>query len=400
MNFTQKKLYLSIKFALFFFGISLFMFSFANAQEHNIQSNVMKNDVMQTKKTNNQIEQENNTQALFLKNETLFFTAKQDLEKNTWYLSESGVEYLLLEAVIEKEKIQNTHMDQNIYESSSLTENSTHSTIQIYIDVLKFSPKNFSFNVYSASKQGQSAKTIATWHQQENLVSAINASMFLQDNLTSNGYLRCKDHINNGRIASRLGGFFVAQPKKDLLKNFPEEKKNEKLQQEEKSLGSVFESATIDLPNAAIIYKDDIDFSRFTHKKEVSFTDILDMYDIVIQNFKLFEASDSVSSSFFKEADQWASDKRHSIAAIAEDKDGNILFLFVENSISIKEFVKIIRHDPFLNLTRALYLDGGKHAGMTLSFNDTIQNWFSNDSLLLMFLGQVPLPNIIGVHKK
>ncbi|MEI3478052.1 MAG: hypothetical protein V8Q84_01855 [Bilophila sp.] len=54
--------------------------------------------------------------------------------------------------------------------------------------------------------------SLGEWARRKDLVAAINASMYLPDGVTSTGYLRAGDVINNGRIASLFGAFFVAGP--------------------------------------------------------------------------------------------------------------------------------------------------------------------------------------------
>ena len=96
----------------------------------------------------------------------------------------------------------------------------------------------------------------------------------------------------------------------------------------------------------------------------------------------------------------WTSNRKHSIVAIAEDTDGNILFLHAENPLTIRSFIDLIRDDESLNLNRALYTEGGGQASMSLTTGSVSKYWFGRNSLLLMFTGQNRLPNIIGVKRK
>jgi len=282
---------------------------------------------------------------------------------------------------------------------------STATSTPISIDILKFDPHLFDFSVYSALWNKGNSQTLAEWSASKNLIAAINASMFLPDGITSNGYLRKGVLLNNKRQGTRLGGFFVADPKKNQAKD------------------------AIILPPVAIIYRDDSDLSRFTSDKSMSLNAVLDKYNVVVQNFRLLEREEGFENiklpvqntnskpqatlnnieSQSKNPNQvnnkpqkntWNSSKRHAIAAIAEDANGNILFLHSQSPITIQNFINAIKDDSTLNLRRALYTEGGRQASMSLTMKDTKMYWPSQNSILFMLTGKNKLPNIIGVKRK
>ncbi len=267
----------------------------------------------------------------------------------------------------------------------------------ISIDILKFRTANYNFSVYSANIDNiiDSVATplpIEEWIKQKQLISAINASMFLPDGITSNGYLRKNGIYNNKHIGKRLGAFFLADPKNSHSDD-----------------GKI-------LPKATILYKDEKNLSRFGDNKNISIEDLLNSYNVVVQNFKLFDAIDDTigdaidtdktpspepsrltKSTENLKGDQWTSQRQHSITAIAEDKDGNILFLHAEQALTIQQFAEVVKNSQELNLCRALYTEGGGQATMGLELDDYKKYWLGQGSFLLFMTGNQNLPNVIGV---
>jgi hypothetical protein len=80
------------------------------------------------------------------------------------------------------------------------------------IDILRIDPAVFRFSLHSAGAERAASHSLAAWAEREELVLAINASMYLQDYVTSTGYLRYGAQVNNPRIHSKFGAFFVAEP--------------------------------------------------------------------------------------------------------------------------------------------------------------------------------------------
>lgn len=76
---------------------------------------------------------------------------------------------------------------------------------------LRIDPAYFDFTVETASSEKQSLP-LEAWATRKGLIAAINASMYLPDGVTSTGYLRTGETVNNGRVVSKFGAFFVAGP--------------------------------------------------------------------------------------------------------------------------------------------------------------------------------------------
>ena len=179
------------------------------------------------------------------------------------------------------------------------------------LTILKINPTLFRFTLYMASKNTP-ARPMAQWAADYSLLAAINASMYLPDLLTSTGYLRDDAHINNARMGKRLGAFFVANPKEEGL------------------------------PAARILEG---------HGEGT--LDLLEKYEIVVQNYRLVGDNGQAL---------WAAKgKRHSIAAVAEDRAGNILFILNQNPIEPAAFANLLL-SLNLDITVAMYVEGGSKA--------------------------------------
>ena len=84
---------------------------------------------------------------------------------------------------------------------------------QASLTVLRIDPELFDFRLYASAAHKHPALTLGQWADSHDLVAAINASMYLPDGVTSTGYMRQDDYINNKRLVRRFGAFFVAGPR-------------------------------------------------------------------------------------------------------------------------------------------------------------------------------------------
>lgn len=213
---------------------------------------------------------------------------------------------------------------------------------------LRMDPQRCEIVLCSAAFDGGEPRTPEGWAREYSLSAVINAGMYLPDGLTSTAYMRSGDKVNNGRIAEKYGSFFVASPRSPSL------------------------------PNAALLDKDVDDWKR-----------LLPQYEIAVQNFRLIGPEG---------AQRWPENgPRHSIAAVGMNAKGEIFFLHCETPVSVYEFVRILREESGLNLTRAMYVEGGAQAVLGL--------WTPTEKMYRMgrhpanfLLGGPSLPNILGVR--
>lgn len=218
--------------------------------------------------------------------------------------------------------------------------------------VLKINPKYFSFKLYSSDKDKKGLHSIDVWAKSYDLVAAINASMYLEDGKTSTGFMKDGDYINNKKIAAKLGAFFVAGPNSESL------------------------------PEAMIIEKDDPDFKNK-----------LSNYRLVIQNYRMITKDKKIL---------WPKDGAlHSIAAIGEDENGNILFMHCKDPIDPYSFATQTLSFP-LKLSKLMYVEGGGQACLIVNTNSFYKELlgFNAVSLLISNDFKAELPNIIGIQAK
>ncbi len=231
------------------------------------------------------------------------------------------------------------------------------------ITALRIDPKLYSFTLFSAAWEKGGLHTPPQWAREKNLVAFVNAGMYLPDGMTNTGYMRSGEHINNPHIASRYGSFFVAEPKENGL------------------------------PLATVL-----------DKAEDSWQALLPAYTQVVQNFRLFgKNGDSL----------WpANGPEHPIAALAEDVQGNIVFLHCETPVSVDSFCRALLAQPpsFMHLHAAMYVEGGVQATLMAEVPKADPDgkisyiprfWVGTHPADVIFgknTFQVPLPNIIGVQ--
>lgn len=181
--------------------------------------------------------------------------------------------------------------------------------------LLRVDPEQHRFSLQMASEAGN-AYSLADWCAKANLRAGINASMYLPDNKTSIGYMRSDEGINNAKIGGRLGGFFVA----------------------ERRTKSVKPADIIELGS-----KD--------------WRERLEKYAIVVQNYRLVDSEGKIL---------WPSGgSEHSIAAIAKDHNGRIVFALSQEPLTAADFAAYLKSFSLLPEV-VMYVEGGQQAGLFL----------------------------------
>lgn len=222
------------------------------------------------------------------------------------------------------------------------------------IRVIRFDTALYDFKLFSSRWDGMPVPTLREWTEREQLSAAINASMFQKDGITSTGYMRRGEQTNNGRIVNSYGSFFVCSPRQSGI------------------------------PLASVLDRNADDWER-----------LLPLYDVVIQNFRLMGP----------EGEQlWPENgPTHAIAAIAEDREGRILFLHCSDPISVHDFVEALKAHSGLHLDSAMYVEGGSEASLLINKPEgqELLNGMSPASIMLSSRGiDIPLPNILGAVRR
>ena len=220
------------------------------------------------------------------------------------------------------------------------------------IDIIRVDPALFRFSLHSASAERLGPYSLSAWAEQEELVLAINASMYLPDRVTSTGYLRYGAHVNNPRIHSKFGAFFVAEPD------------------------------TPELPSAAIL-----DRERDPWEAR------LPRYMLVVQNYRLI---DTEGKALWQPGGP-----EHSIAAVGQDRQGHILFIHCRAPMSGEAFASALLRAP-IALRSLMYVEGGSQAAMLVRCPKLHRLWLGQSGLAFLDPpgnGSV-LPNVLGARRR
>jgi len=219
------------------------------------------------------------------------------------------------------------------------------------IVALRLDPEAVEFVLLSASQTGGAA-SLSGWADAHNLAAAINASMYLPDGITSTGYMRNGESLNNARIMTNFGAFFVAG---------------------RRGGGK---------PSAALLDRTMDDWEA-----------ALPLYDIVVQNYRLISADGRML---------WTpGGPSYAAAAIGQDTHGNILFIHSREPMSGEDFGNLLLTLP-LDLRMVMYVEGGTQASMLVRAGDVNKVWMGRHMADFLTSGNknAPLPNVLGVRRK
>ena len=219
------------------------------------------------------------------------------------------------------------------------------------LQALRFDPEKVDFELLMASEKQMPAMSLKKWAEDYNLLAATNASMYLLDGLTSTGYMRKSAYTNNDRIVKNFSAFFVAKPKVEGL------------------------------PRAAVLDR----------TVDNNWEELLPQYDIVVQNYRLMNAE---GKPLWSEAAP-----PYSIAAVAQDKQGRILFLHVAQPLTAYAFAEALAALP-LELSRLMYVEGGSQAAMLVNTAELSDVWQGRYGQFIEGGNASPLPNVLGVKKR
>ena len=224
---------------------------------------------------------------------------------------------------------------------------------KIVVTVLRIDPDLYEFSLYSSLWDEVPPRPLLDWADAYDLLAAINACMFLPDG-SSTAYMRRGAQQNRSTVADKYGGFFV------------------------------FGTAEPGLPKAAILDKTSDDWQS-----------LLPKYDVAIQNMRLIG----------NDGEQlWPEDgPLHAVAAIGQDVVGNILFMHCRSAINVHRLVSALLASPSLNLSRAIYVEGGSQAALTLRLPGQVSTWTGRRPADLFFRGsgaKYSLPNIVGIRPR
>ena len=225
------------------------------------------------------------------------------------------------------------------------------------IAILRIDPALWDLEVLGTSRTGESSgHTARDWCQRHNLTAAINAGMFETDQKTHLGYLRYREHVNNSH-QNNYQSVAAFDPR-------------------DSAGASRFRIFDLDAPG-------------------VTFQGILKDYASLVQNLRLVKRTGQ---------NQWGQQQRRwSEAALGEDRDGRILFIFSRVAFSMHDLnQELLASD--IGLVAAQHLEGGPEAQLYLQAGQTKLEMFGSYETSFREddnnAAAWPVPNILGVRPR
>ncbi len=208
--------------------------------------------------------------------------------------------------------------------------------------IVRINPSNVKPKIYSADKFKEKPMSAADWCKKYKLNIAINLGMYHKDFKTHVGYMKNGDYINNSKWNNYKSALLLAPTDKNL-------------------------------PYFYIADLDNDSDKKLTEK-----------YKSIVQNLRLIKGNGI--NVWQKKDEKWP------LAAVAQDKSQNMLILFTDTPVTVYDFIQIVLNLN-LSITKALYLDGGPPASLSIHYNDINLDLTGNS----LSNQQEPIPNIIGI---
>jgi hypothetical protein len=222
------------------------------------------------------------------------------------------------------------------------------------LTILRIDPARWDLQLVARSHRDEPRNlTAEEWADRYGLVAAINAGMYQTDFLTHVGYMKVGDHVNSRGI-------------------------------------NTYESVAAFGP-----VNDSLPAFRIFDLDDHSLSEVAEQYHTVIQNLRLIKRPGE---------NRWEQqDKRWSEAALGEDDQGRVLFIFAPAAWSMHELNEHLLSLP-LGLVSAQHLEGGPEAQLFVRLGDTtVQLTGSYEGSFEKNFENVvawPIPNVIGVRPR
>jgi hypothetical protein len=227
------------------------------------------------------------------------------------------------------------------------------------ITVLRADPAlwDLEFAGLSQEKEGAAGRTAKRWAKDRKFTAAINAGMFAEDYRTHLGYLRQGDHVHNGRIVGKYESAAAFGP-----------------------------TAKNDAPRFRIFDLDEPGMAIESIRRD---------YSLVVQNLRLIKRPGM---------NRWEQQpKRWSEAALGEDAEGRILFIFARSPFSMHDLNRELLAAG-IGVVAAQHLEGGPEAQLYIrigkeeiemfgSFETDFEEDDDNNRAW-------PVPNVLGIKPR
>lgn len=221
------------------------------------------------------------------------------------------------------------------------------------VTIIKIDPNYYLFKLFCASENGRVRRTARQWCKKFNSTAAINAGMFQIDGITSVGYMKNFDHVNNSRLNKDNAVF-------------------------------VFNRVDTTVPEVQIIDRRCQNFDKLRFK-----------YNTLIQGIRMVSCHQY--NVWSQQPKQW------SMVAVGMDTTGHVLFIFTRSPYSVHDFINILLSLP-ISIYNAMDMDGGPVASLYFSANGvelekvgSYETRYYESDANKSFMR---LPNVIGIVKK
>lgn len=182
------------------------------------------------------------------------------------------------------------------------------------LHVVRIEPRRARVGVLASSVQSGGNRSAARWCKDHRAVVTINAGMYANDHRTHTGYMKVGKHLNSTRWLKTYQSVLLLQGPGDKP-------------------------------------------SRIADRDAPGFEALLQKYPIAIQNLRLMKHSGKIV---------WAQQKqRWSEAAIAQDTEGRLLFLFSRSPYSMRGLAKQLKRLP-LKVSAVMHAEGGPEASLSI----------------------------------
>ncbi|MGL4721910.1 MAG: hypothetical protein ACRCV3_01240 [Desulfovibrionaceae bacterium] len=223
------------------------------------------------------------------------------------------------------------------------------------ITIVRFNPKAYMVRILSSSILRKNVLSVKEWEEEYHFILAINTSMYARDNKTSIALLKTIQGFNNHKLSTHFGALFLANPI-------------------DTSLDSVI---LVDTPNVA--------------EKDIVL--LLEEYTDAVQNFRIIDSKRNLV---------WKSKNNPytTISAVANDGDGNILFIHSQALLTPPLLGKILLSLP-INIRTTMYTEGAGESFLYINYKGVhtllegrARNPFS------FITGSPKIPNIFAVYPR
>jgi hypothetical protein len=225
------------------------------------------------------------------------------------------------------------------------------------ITVLRVDPALWDLEVTGILQTGETAgHTAREWSRKQKYTAVINAGMFETDQKTHLGYVRSRDHVYNSRV-NNYQSMMAFDPREG--KKVP-----------------AFRIFDLDLP-------------------ATSLQAIVADYASAVQNLRLIKRPGI--NQWGKQAKEWSE------AAVGEDSDGHVLFIYSRSPFSMFDLNQELLAAG-IGIVAAQHMEGGPEAQLYVHAGDTELEMFGSYETSFKENDQNPaawpVPNVIGVRPR